>query len=434
MRRVVTAAFGLVMGALLMGASGCDGLQSVANPEVPLWVHHPGSAMQVTNRRELTAKSRRSGEPWERGRPEIDAPHRRVFVGSSDHGLYALDAVDLATLWRFETANAVQSEPLYDPVEDTVYFGSNDGALYKLRASDGKLVWRFASNAEITRRPVLHTPPTGKQALLMVNANDTLVSIDPTTGKMNWYRHRQPAAGMEISGYAGPAVLGDLVFAAFSDGVVMAFRVDDGAEAWLSPVDLAAEAEQGRGEELRYLDVDTTPIVTRVGDAEAIIVASYEGGLFALDALSGGQLWVNDAVLGATELTLFEGPAKPRPGSAKDAGKNPPLHRVIAASSGLTGVWGVAAKDGAELWRRDLPTGGVTAAVPWGGALLVGTTRYGLFLFHPLDGGVLDGVYSGGAFAAAPAAHARRAFALTNEGTLISLHIEPPTRGANTNN
>jgi outer membrane protein assembly factor BamB len=414
-------------GALSLGVVACDGLQSVANPEAPLWVHHPGSAMAVTARRELTAPSRRAGEPWERGRPELDPSHRRVFVGSSDRGLYALDAVDLSTLWRFETANAVQSEPLYDPVDDAVYFGSNDGALYKLRAADGKLLWRFASNAEITRRPVLHTPPTGERALLMVNANDTLVSIDPKSGELNWYRHRQPAAGMEISGYAGPAVLEDLVFAAFSDGVVMAFRVDDGAEAWLSPVDLAADAEQG--EELRYLDVDTTPVVTRVGDTDAIVVASYEGGLYALDALSGGQLWANDAVLGATELTLFEGPAKARRGEAdakEEGAASDRVHRVLVASSGLTGLWGVALKDGAEMWRRDLPTGGVTAAVPCAGALLVGTTRYGLFLFHPLDGGVLDGVYAGGAFAASPAAYARRAFALTNEGTLLSLHIEPP--------
>ena len=42
-------------------ASGCDDLKSVANPEVPLWVHHPGSAMSVTQRRELTAVSRREG-------------------------------------------------------------------------------------------------------------------------------------------------------------------------------------------------------------------------------------------------------------------------------------------------------------------------------------------------------------------------------------
>jgi len=407
----------VVATSLMTATLGCDGLTTVANPEVPLWVNHPGNAISIATSRRLTAEARQIGEAYERGKPAIDPAHRRVFVGSSDHGLYALNAVNLETLWRFETAGAVQSAPLYVGAEDAVYFGSNDGAIYKLRAADGKMLWRFASNAEITREPLLYR---GK--LLAVNANDTLIAISPDTGKLHWYRHRQPAAGMEISGYAGCAVAGDFVYTAFSDGTVMAYRVDDGAEAWPGLVDLAADAEQARaGDDLRYLDVDTPPVVTKVGNTEAVIVASYEGGIYALDAASGERLWTNDAVTGATELTLYERPAKPR-----GEGRAPQMHRVLVAASGLTGLWGLSLDDGAELWRRDLPTGGVTAAEPWMGALLVGTTRYGIFLVHPLDGGVLDGLHSGGAFVAAPAAYGRRAFMLSNDGMLLGLSIRPP--------
>ncbi len=416
------------LGALLATLSGCEGITSVANPEVPLWANHPGSAMSVVARRELTAKFRQSGEPYERARPAIDPVHRRIFIGSSDHGFYALNAVDLSTIWRFETAGAVQSEPLYDPRDDAVYVGSNDGALYKLRAADGHMLWRFASNAEITRAPLMH-----RGTLFCVNANDTLIAIDPQTGKLRWYRHRQPAAGMEISGYAGPAVLDDWVYTAFSDGVVMAYRASDGAEAWTAPVDLAADAEQSRGgEDLRYLDIDTTPVIGQVGEGHMLFVASYEGGIYGLDAQSGARQWVNDAATGVTELTLWEGPAKPRGGAATEGAQQAEagrVHRVLIGASGLTGLWGLDPDSGAELWRRDLPAGGVTAAEPWAGALLVGTTRYGIFLFHPLDGGVLDGVHSGGAFAGAPAAYQRRAYLISNEGTLFSLFIHPPTNG-----
>jgi outer membrane protein assembly factor BamB len=407
--------------ATMASLTACDGLSSVANPEVPLWVNHPGNAMSINTVRNLTAQSRQVGEAYERGKPEIDPAHRRVFVGSSDHGLYALNAADLTTMWRFETAGAVQSAPLYDGSEDVVYFGSNDGAVYKLRAFDGKMLWRFSSNAEITRRAVLH-----EDTLFVVNANDTLVAINKSSGELRWYRHRQPAAGMEISGYAGCAVIdspeGGRVYTAFSDGAVMAYNISDGAEAWPGIVDLAADAEQSKGgEELRYLDVDTTPIVSKIGDTDVLFVASYEGGVYALDALSGGRLWANDAVTGATELTLFEMPSKPR-----GPGRTTKIHRVLVASSGLSGLWGLNVDTGAELWRRDLPTGGVTAAEPWEGALLVGTTRYGIFLVHPLDGGVIDGLHNGGAFAARPAAYGRRAFMLSNEGVLFSLTLVPP--------
>jgi outer membrane protein assembly factor BamB len=415
--RSSTVARWLTAAALLATVVSCDSLGSVANPEVPLWANHPGNAMGVFARRELTAEARKVGEPYERAQPEIDAAHMRVFVGSSDHGLYALSTVDLATLWRFETAGAVQSAPLYDSRDDSVYFGSHDGALYKLRASDGKMLWRFASNAEIARQPLMHG-----DTLFVVNANDTLLSINPKTGKMNWYRHRTPAAGMEISGYAGATVIGEFIYTAFSDGVVMAYRVSDGSEAWAGPVDLAADAEQTRGgEDLRYLDVDTTPVAGKIGDTDVIYVASYEGGVYALDALSGSRQWANDGVTGATELILWTGPRKPRDGRPS-AGQ----HRVLVASSGLTGLWGLDPDTGAELWRRDLPTGGITRAEPWAGALLVGTTRYGIFLVHPLDGGVLDGLHSGGAFAAPPAAYGRAAFLISNTGTLFGLFIAPP--------
>jgi outer membrane protein assembly factor BamB len=396
---------------LALGGASCDSVSSVANPEVPLWVNHPGSAMSLYARRDLSVEGANDFEPYERSRPAIDAAHRRIFVGASDGGLYALRATDLTTVWRFQTDGAVQSEPLYDPREDVVYFGSNDGALYKLRAADGHMLWRFASNAEITRKPVM-----AGGSLLAVNANDTLIAIQPRTGELKWYRQRTPAFGMEISGYAGPAVHGDTVYTAFSDGVVMAYKIEDGAEAWSNFVDLAGEAQQSRGgEELRYLDVDTTPVVGSIDGAPLVYVASYEGGVYALDAATGAQAWVNDAAVGVTELAMWEGPAR-------DGG----THRVLVGASGLTGLWGLRPKDGGELWRRDLPSGGVSAPASWGGALLVGTTRFGMFLVSPLDGGVLDGIHNGGSFAAAPSAYGLRAFMISNDGVLLALSLRTP--------
>src|SRR5262249_31122202 len=142
-------------GVGLAASLGCETLQASAHPELPLWVHHPGGALNVTFRRQITAIPRASGEPYEHGRPEIDPIHRRVFVGSSDGGLYARRADNGEALWRFETLDPVQTAPLYDAGEDVVYFGSNDGALYKVAAQDGALQWRFMTNAEIARRPTL---------------------------------------------------------------------------------------------------------------------------------------------------------------------------------------------------------------------------------------------------------------------------------------
>jgi outer membrane protein assembly factor BamB len=170
------------------------------------------------------------------------------------------------------------------------------------------------------------------------------------------------------------------------------------------------------------------------------------------------QVWQNEGATGITELTLWERPAKPKPqdepgaaaaaidagvppasgaGASADAGattaKGGPagskaaLHRVLIASSSLSGLWGINPDDGKELWRRDVPSGGITAAAAIEGAALVGTTRYGVFLVSPLDGGVIDGIHSGGAFAAAPATRGTHAFLLSNEGVLFGLHVEAPS-------
>jgi outer membrane protein assembly factor BamB len=412
---------GRVLGAavaLLGLAGGCDSLRSSVIPEAPLWLHHPGLALSVAYRRPLSAETRAEGEPYERGKPAIDPAHRRVFVGSSDRGLYALRAEDGATLWRFETLGAVQCEPLYDASEDVVYFGANDGALYKVRAFDGKLLWRFSTNAEISRRPLLRDG-----VLFVMNANDTLLALDAATGAMRWQQHRTPAFGMEIAGYAGPALGGDKVYTAFSDGVVLAYAIQDGSEQWV-PVDLAAEAEQAAsGEAPRYLDVDTTPIVAPTSSGDVVYVASYAAGVFALDAENGTRVWVNDQATGVNELLLWEEPEHaPRDGRGQAVGAK----RLLIASSGPTGLWALDPEDGHTVWRRAVPEGGISAAEPYAGALLVSASRYGLFLFSPIDGAVIDAIDTGGGFGMAPSAFGLRAFVLTNAGQWLGLHLDPP--------
>jgi outer membrane protein assembly factor BamB len=403
--------------SVLACAAGCEGLQSGASPELPLWVHHPGGAMEIVLRRKVTVAERVTGEDYEHGRPEIDVRGHRVFVGSSDRGLYALKADDGHPIWRFETLGPVQTEPLYEPGEDALYFGSNDGALYKVAALDGTLRWRFMTNAEIGRRPVLQNG-----MLYVVNANDTIVAMEAATGKLRWSQHRSPALGMEISGYAGPLVTPDRVYVAFSDGHVAAYDPLDGTERW-PPVDLSAEAEQAQGEVPRYLDVDTTPVLDRISIGPVIYVGSYAGGVFALDAQTGSRVWVNDRAAGVTNLVLWqEPPHAPRDG----VGPTVAGRKLLLASSGTTGLWALGTEDGREIWRRPMPDGGVSAPVAVAGALMVSTTRYGLFLFSPYNGGLIDGIDLSNGLTMAPAVYGRRAFVMSNTGVLLGIHVNPP--------
>ncbi len=324
--------------------------------------------MQVVVDRKLTAEGRKVGEDYERGQAEIDPIHNRVFVGSADHGLYALRSGDGSTIWRFETLSYVQCEPYYDAELDMLFFGSHDGAIYAVHALDGSLAWRFFTGAEVARRPA-HDGET----IFVANASDQLYALDRRTGALKWQAHRTPALGMEIAGYAGATYAFGKVFTAFSDGHVAAYDPRTGDERW-APVDLSADAEQQSGGIApRYLDVDTTPVPdTMPGGGGVVFVASYAAGVYALDAETGTRVWSNDKATGVSELTLWKEPAhKPNPNGPDKDGPEVPERQILLASSGPTGLWGLDPVSGRMLWRNPVPEGGITAPVPFAGAILV---------------------------------------------------------------
>ena len=401
----------------LAGAlTGCDAVRSGAHPDRPPFIQRPNGALSVLYERKVLAASRISGEPYERGQAELDPTNKRVFVGSSDHGLYAIRAEDGTVLWRFETLGFVQCAPLYVPGEDALYFGSNDGALYKVAAKNGQLIWRFMTNAEVARRPVLYNG-----LLYATNANDTVFALEPESGKLRWHQHRTPAMGMEVAGHSGVVAFRNKIYSGFSDGTVLAFDPLTGAERF-TPVDLAAEVEANTGVAPQYLDVDTTPVPDNLAAGPVVFVASYAGGVFALDSETGTQVWSNPGVLGVSDLVLWSQPA--HPGRAGEPAA--PERRYLIAGSGTTGLWALDPETGAEVWRRAVPSGGVSAPVPIAGALLVSTTRLGVFLVSPLGGELIDGIHMADGSAMTPAAFGTRAFLLTNGGTLLSLRVTPP--------
>ncbi|HEY5956073.1 MAG TPA: PQQ-binding-like beta-propeller repeat protein [Polyangiaceae bacterium] len=404
---------------------GCESLRTGAQPQQPTWFQRPSYSMHVVYRASVVAPSRRDGEAYQRGQVEIDAVHRRIFVGSSDHGLYCLDARDGSQLWRFETVGHVQSAPLYDPSDESVYFGSDDGALYKLDASNGELRYRFSTNAEVSERPVL-----AGNRLYLVNANDTVICIDPKLGKLLWNQHRSPVAGMQLSGHSGLLVWGNRVFVGFSDGMVVAYDSMTGAERW-QPIDLAAEAEQTLGTAPEHFDVDTTPVADVVDGAPVVYVASAHGGLFALDAESGTQIWHTPSVIGTTQLLLWNEPRGNRAADsaavAEDEAPASRAKKLLIAATGASGLWAIEPSDGAVVWRSRLPDGGVSGPVPVAGALLVSASQLGMYLVSPLNGRVIDGIHVVEGVSALPAARGNHAFVLTNSGDLLGLHVAAPS-------
>jgi outer membrane protein assembly factor BamB len=77
----------------------------------------------------------------------------RVFVGSYDSYLYALDASSGDLLWRFKTGGEILSTPAV--YNNLVIFGSKDGMVYALNVNDGKLHWKYKTGGSVLTSPVV---------------------------------------------------------------------------------------------------------------------------------------------------------------------------------------------------------------------------------------------------------------------------------------
>ena len=217
------------------------------------------------------------------------------------------------------------------------------------------------------------------------------------------------------------ASIGFLSFGGPAAQIALMHRVILEEKQWV------AEAEQSAGEAPRYLDADSTPLLDDHPQGRVVYVSSYAGGVYALDATTGARVWSNDKAVGVTDTALWrEAAHKPNPNGPDKDGPTVPERKLLVVSSASFGLAGLDPYTGRVVWRNKLPEGGVTAPVPVAGAIMVGTSRYGLFLLSPRNGKVIDGIDFGTGFAQTPAAYGARAYAMTNAGTFVGVSIAPP--------
>jgi outer membrane protein assembly factor BamB len=159
--------------------------------EAPRWRFHPDSTIY--------------------GQPAFDPQTGRIYFGSSDKRLYALDTRGLF-LWSFQTEDNVAARPLV--VGDLVVAASEDGKVYGLDARTGAQRWTFEAGDAIVSWPAL------VQGTVAIGSDDsTVYGLDPATGEQRWTL----AAGGAVE---APIVVDESdgqVYVASRDGTLAAF-------------------------------------------------------------------------------------------------------------------------------------------------------------------------------------------------------------------
>jgi outer membrane protein assembly factor BamB len=111
----------------------------------------------------------------------------RVYFGSSDGHVYAVDAKSGVLSWSFQTKDVVHASPAI--ANNTVYIGSWDSYLYALDAETGVEKWRFKTGED----PIIHnqqgfqSSPAVVDGTVYVGCRDGHVyAVDAMTGAKKW--------------------------------------------------------------------------------------------------------------------------------------------------------------------------------------------------------------------------------------------------------
>jgi outer membrane protein assembly factor BamB len=195
--------------------------------------------------------------------PLIDGD--RLYVGDWRGWVYALDARNGKTIWKFRTRGAVKGSAAVSGRR--LYVGSYDGHLYCFAAKSGRLIWKNRGQKRLFGSSRFYSTPTLAYGRVYIGSTDGKVySFGATTGKLIWSHQ----TGNYV--YASPAAWNSLVFAGSYSKKFYAFDAATGATRWTF---------KANGK------ISGSPTV--IGGI--VYFATLEGRTYALNARTGRQVW-----------------------------------------------------------------------------------------------------------------------------------------------
>jgi outer membrane protein assembly factor BamB len=193
----------------------------------------------------------------------------RVYFGSGDGNVYAVDAATGLLQWKFATGDVVHASPAV--AGNTVYVGSWDSRFYAIDAESGQQRWVFQAGED----PLIHNQVGFQSSAAVVDdtvyvgCRDAHVyALDAATGRKRW---DYPTSKSWVNGT--PAVRDGLVYVGTSD----------------SSRFMALDARTGR---LRWnFDAKAYVFSSAALAGNLAYFGSHNGRLYAVDAKTGQLAW-----------------------------------------------------------------------------------------------------------------------------------------------
>ena len=149
----------------------------------------------------------------------------RLFVGSWDHRVYAINAKNGKRIWSFEGDNQINTSAAY--WKGRIFIASDGGTLYALSAKSGKLLWSAQSQSKFGSREFWYATPTVAYGRVYIgNTDGTMYVFGAKTGNLLWAR----PLGSYI--YGAAAVYKRKVLVGTYDGQFYALDAATGDTIW----------------------------------------------------------------------------------------------------------------------------------------------------------------------------------------------------------
>jgi polyvinyl alcohol dehydrogenase (cytochrome) len=309
------------------------------------------------------------------GQPTLSAG--RLFVGSEDGTVYALDSATGCLWWKFKASATVKTAISIGNHGNTAFFGDTNGYVYALKVDDGSVVWKSRPEphpaARITGSPLLvgerlYVPFSSGEEGAAADPNypcctfrGSVVALDTVSGRQIWKAYtltgepkptRKSAQGVQ---YWGPS----------------------GAAVWSAPT----------------ADLKRHILYVATGNNYSDPPTAMSDAVIAFDMNSGRKLWSRQFT--ASDLWNAGCVAEkkdncPQPhGDDYDFGAPPMLvsltsGRNILLMAQKSGMIYALDPDrrGAMLWKSRIGKGGPLGGVEWGGAA---DHRYAYFTLSDYD-------------------------------------------------
>ncbi len=183
----------------------------------------------------------------------------RVYIGSGDGIVHALDVATGDRVWQFETGDRIWTTPaIYG---DTLFIGSFDKKLYAINATDGSKKWDFSTEGAIVATPLVYN-----DMVYIASFDRHIYALDAISGELIW---TFPSADEEENRpqkwfWASPVVYDNVIYAPSMDGRFYVLDADSGT--LITSIDLGGA-------------ISSSPVVV---DGK-VIAATEDGKIYSID-------------------------------------------------------------------------------------------------------------------------------------------------------